>query len=211
MRTRGPIRSDAAGRQEDCIPFSARCRVLSGGQIRCCLFNTLKFLNANAASPVPVFLAELKDSFPQHYVMAFLGLATGLRPSSSTAASTERRSGRCPARRGQAAGAALADDRRDGTQRDEADDSVRHRGAGGGHPRCCAGTSRLGSRRRSNAGLRPAVPSSHGRLPGADGARGAVRGGLRGDRAGTTPSPTRHAQDVQRPDARRPGGGHRHA
>jgi len=38
--------------------------------------------NALTPEQVPVFLAALKDSFPQHYGMAFLGLATGLRPSS---------------------------------------------------------------------------------------------------------------------------------
>lgn len=40
--------------------------------------------NPNALTPeqVPVFLAELKRQYPQHYAMAFLGLATGLRPSS---------------------------------------------------------------------------------------------------------------------------------
>jgi integrase len=38
--------------------------------------------NALTPEQVPRFLAELKDSFPQHYGMAFLGLATGLRPSS---------------------------------------------------------------------------------------------------------------------------------
>jgi integrase len=38
--------------------------------------------NALTPEQVPVFLAELKESFPQHYAMAFLGLATGLRPSS---------------------------------------------------------------------------------------------------------------------------------
>jgi integrase len=38
--------------------------------------------NALTPEQVPVFLAELKDQAPQHYAMAFLGLATGLRPSS---------------------------------------------------------------------------------------------------------------------------------
>jgi hypothetical protein len=38
--------------------------------------------NALTHEQVPAFLAELKDSFPQHYPMAFLGLATGLPPSS---------------------------------------------------------------------------------------------------------------------------------
>jgi integrase len=38
--------------------------------------------NALTPEQVPVFLAALRDSFPQHYGMAFLGLATGLRPSS---------------------------------------------------------------------------------------------------------------------------------
>jgi integrase len=38
--------------------------------------------NALTPEQVPVFLAALKEMFPQHYGMAFLGLATGLRPSS---------------------------------------------------------------------------------------------------------------------------------
>jgi integrase len=38
----------------------------------------------NALSPeeVPAFLVGMRDLYPQHYAMAFLGLVTGLRPSS---------------------------------------------------------------------------------------------------------------------------------
>jgi integrase len=38
--------------------------------------------NALSADQVPVFLRALNEQFPQHYAMAFLGFATGLRPSS---------------------------------------------------------------------------------------------------------------------------------
>jgi integrase len=49
----------------------------------------------NALSPaqVPVFMAALRESFPQHYAMAYLGFATGLRPSSLRPL---RRSGETP-------------------------------------------------------------------------------------------------------------------
>lgn len=38
--------------------------------------------NSLAPADVPAFLATLRKRFPQHYAMAYLGLATGLRPSS---------------------------------------------------------------------------------------------------------------------------------
>jgi integrase len=38
--------------------------------------------NSLSADEVPVFLQALKESFPQHYAMAYLAFATGLRPSS---------------------------------------------------------------------------------------------------------------------------------
>jgi len=38
--------------------------------------------NSLAAHQVPAFLQKLKEDFPQHYAMAYLGFATGLRPSS---------------------------------------------------------------------------------------------------------------------------------
>lgn len=38
--------------------------------------------NSLLPEEVPAFLASLKELYPQHYAMTFLGLATGLRPSS---------------------------------------------------------------------------------------------------------------------------------
>ncbi len=38
--------------------------------------------NALTTEQVPLFLEKLKAGFPQHYAMAYLGFATGLRPSS---------------------------------------------------------------------------------------------------------------------------------
>jgi integrase len=38
--------------------------------------------NALAPEMLPVFLAALREMFPQHYAMTYLGFATGLRPSS---------------------------------------------------------------------------------------------------------------------------------
>jgi integrase len=38
--------------------------------------------NSLVPAEVPVFLAKLKELYPQHYAMAVLGFATGLRPSS---------------------------------------------------------------------------------------------------------------------------------
>jgi integrase len=37
--------------------------------------------NALVPAEVPAFLAKLRDLFPQHFAMAYLGLITGLRPS----------------------------------------------------------------------------------------------------------------------------------
>jgi integrase len=49
--------------------------------------------NSLAAHQVPTFLQKLKEDFPQHYAMAYLGFATGLRPSSLRPL---RRSGETP-------------------------------------------------------------------------------------------------------------------
>lgn len=38
--------------------------------------------NSLEPNQVPLFLEALRDQFPQHYAMAYLGLVTGLRPSS---------------------------------------------------------------------------------------------------------------------------------
>ena len=38
--------------------------------------------NGLAPEVLPVFLAALRELFPQHYAMTYLGFATGLRPSS---------------------------------------------------------------------------------------------------------------------------------
>ena len=38
--------------------------------------------NALTTDQVPLFLEHLKALFPQYYAMAYLGFATGLRPSS---------------------------------------------------------------------------------------------------------------------------------
>ena len=52
-------------------------------------FNTDDWVTYSEEAPntlppeqVPAFLARLKEAFPQHYAMAFVGFATGLRPSS---------------------------------------------------------------------------------------------------------------------------------
>lgn len=37
--------------------------------------------NALTPEEVPAFLAMMRELYPQHYAMTFLGLVTGLRPS----------------------------------------------------------------------------------------------------------------------------------
>jgi hypothetical protein len=53
-----------------------------GSQRGCRVTYSEEAPNALAPEMLPVFLAALRELFPQHYAMTYLGFTTGLRPSS---------------------------------------------------------------------------------------------------------------------------------
>jgi hypothetical protein len=88
--------------------------------------------NALLPEEVPAFLRGMRDLHPQHYAMTYLGLATGLRPSSLRPL---RRSGcgrRCALGEEPHLGSSLPDHRRRGDEHDETEAQIRNRSAAGG-------------------------------------------------------------------------------